>query len=377
MLRILQIADVHLGCSFSGVMDQLVRDRLHREQRDIFRRALAPARAGQVDLVLIPGDLIEHDRADLDTVRFVQAELAAVSPVPVFIAPGNHDPCVRGSYYLSLSWPGNVHVFKSTEFEGISVLDGRVTVYGIANCGAEDTRGAFRGSLAADHGLNIGIIHGSCMDKMPERFADIQCLPFTSEDIARSGFEYVAVGHYHSFVSMPSADDPRACYSGCLQGMGFDEPGEKGSLLVEIDSGVVKTTFLSSGGTEFATANIELGRVSTSEQILDALKLHAGAAKIVRVTLSGEVDPELGLNLAEIRQRASELFLYLVLDGSGLETAYDFVAIAGQDTVAGKIVREVDSRLDGLPLDSRERRVLEQARLCALRALSGREVKTS
>lgn len=378
MLRILQFADVHLGCSFSGITDQNVRQKLRSEQRSVFRAALEPARTGAVDVVLIPGDLLEHDRADLDTIRFVQSELEAVSPIPVLISPGNHDPCVRGSAYLSLSWPENVHIFTSPEFANVSICGGRATVFGIANCGEEDTRGVVQAFRADGDGLKIGLVHGSSTDCLPSSFADVKCLPFTCEDIKSSGFDYVAVGHYHSFTPLPSSSEPVACYSGCLQGTGWDEQGVKGVLIVELDSDAVKVTFMPIKSTSFDIWTIELGCVKTSEQVVDALRALSeaadGAGKVMRVVLRGEVDPDLELNIDEVTQRTADQFLYLSVDGEGLVTGYDFESIAAQDTVMGRIVREVEKTLQNIPVGSRERRVLEQARLYALRALSGREV---
>ena len=56
----------------------------------MFQQVVDRALADQVDLLLIAGDLFDHNRVSDDSVAFVRAELARLS-MPVVILPGNHD----------------------------------------------------------------------------------------------------------------------------------------------------------------------------------------------------------------------------------------------------------------------------------------------
>jgi hypothetical protein len=85
---VLHSADVHLGSDgYGDAAQQVAHDERHRRA---FRRVIELAVLDQVDLVLIAGDLFDHNRVPDELVAFVQAELALLRQ-PVVILPGNHD----------------------------------------------------------------------------------------------------------------------------------------------------------------------------------------------------------------------------------------------------------------------------------------------
>ena len=99
-VRIVHTSDLHLDTSFSGSgFPSRLGDRKREAIRATLRRILETARDEQVDLVLIAGDLFEHERITPDTVEFLKRQLESVDPIRVFMAPGNHDPYLRGSPY--------------------------------------------------------------------------------------------------------------------------------------------------------------------------------------------------------------------------------------------------------------------------------------
>ncbi|HZI92764.1 MAG TPA: metallophosphoesterase, partial [Patescibacteria group bacterium] len=101
-IRFLQLSDLHLDSSLQsgrlGLSQDKARTRL-AEIRQILPRACALARERKVDLVLMPGDLFDDEAVTQDTVNFVIDHLARLAPMPVVIAPGNHDYYSLGSPY--------------------------------------------------------------------------------------------------------------------------------------------------------------------------------------------------------------------------------------------------------------------------------------
>ncbi len=91
-LRVLALADTHIG------LDLPLRPRVQRRRRgDDFlanmERALAPALAGEVDLVLHGGDLLNRSRPPIEVARRAYEPLLRVARagVPVLVVPGNHE----------------------------------------------------------------------------------------------------------------------------------------------------------------------------------------------------------------------------------------------------------------------------------------------
>ncbi len=109
-VRVLVLSDTHLG------FDLPVRARSTRPRRgpDFFantERALAPARAGEVDLVVHGGDLLFRSRVRPSLVDAALAPLLRVADagVPVYLVPGNHERSAL-TYGLLARHP-RLHVF--------------------------------------------------------------------------------------------------------------------------------------------------------------------------------------------------------------------------------------------------------------------------
>ncbi len=124
VMRFVRFADVHIDSSIGGAIDLPAdkRSTLRQDLRTALSRACEQAVEHRADLVLIPGDLFDHEAILPDAPAFLAEVLGALAPVRVFITPGNHDSLRPGSPYLprlGVKWPGNVHVFTSSGFETI------------------------------------------------------------------------------------------------------------------------------------------------------------------------------------------------------------------------------------------------------------------
>ena len=91
-VRILFLADSHLG------FDLPLRPRIEQRRRghdfqSNYEAALAPAKAGEVDLVVHGGDVFHRPRVPASLVfqAFRSLTEIAESGVPVFVVPGNHE----------------------------------------------------------------------------------------------------------------------------------------------------------------------------------------------------------------------------------------------------------------------------------------------
>ena len=58
------------------------------------------------------------------------------------------------------------------------------------------------------------------------------------------GIDYLALGHVHSFRQEKLDEQGIWCYSGCLEGRGFDECGTKGYVMLETVAQHLVPTFV-------------------------------------------------------------------------------------------------------------------------------------
>ena len=129
MPKIFHCADIHLDSPFS-LSSPRGAERRRTELRAAFTSALMFARDRKADIFIISGDLFDGEYVTRDTREFITRELAKLAPMPVFIAPGNHDPFTAGSPFEALSKLQNVHVFGAAR-ERVELPELGTDIYGV------------------------------------------------------------------------------------------------------------------------------------------------------------------------------------------------------------------------------------------------------
>ena len=139
-VRVLLLADSHLG------FDLPVRPRVERRRRGHdflanYAAALAPALAGEVDLVVHGGDVFDRSRVvpSLAYQAFEPLTRIADRGVGVFLVPGNHERSVLPHLRFA-SHPG-VHVFDRPRTFALEIRGKRVALSGFPY--ERDVRSAF------------------------------------------------------------------------------------------------------------------------------------------------------------------------------------------------------------------------------------------
>ncbi len=376
-IRFIHTSDVHLDTSFAGSgLPSRIGHRKREAIRGTFRRILDDAKRESVDFILIAGDLFEHDRITPDTTAFLIQQFDNLRPIRVFIAPGNHDPYLAGSPYCEESWPENVHIFREEKFRAVELPDlgVRITGFGFNRTHLAEHHFRWLDSLPAD-AVNIVVSHGSDLGRVPE--GKSKHGPLTIDEIAGKNIHYCALGHYHQLRPLENPiDATQVWYCGIPEGRGWRETGPCSYLLGEVEKGEVRIQAIECGQYPFETLVIECDGFSTREQIIDAILQHRGSKVtprvILRVRLTGTLDPRVDLSTAEMEERLADAVLHVQWEDRTLP-ALDFEALAQERTLCGNFVRALNARLAGA--SAQEREVLERARLYGVQALLGREVR--
>ena len=189
-LRVLHTADVHLDGDGNAAEDS-------ERGRRVFQRIVDRALTDRIDLLLIAGDLFDHNRVPDETVAFVRKELGRLRQ-PVVILPGNHDCLRTGAIYDRHDFTAgarHVHVIRRLDGETIELPELDVVVWGrameehepgfspLAHIPGRDDR---RWCLAMGHGFFYE------ERQRPERSS-----PIFADEVRDTGWDYVALGHHH------------------------------------------------------------------------------------------------------------------------------------------------------------------------------------
>lgn len=362
-MKVLHAADFHLDSPLAGLpADKSALRR--RELRDIPARLARLAREEGVDLVLLPGDLLDGGRVYPETVRALAAALGEMA-VPVFIAPGNHDYFHPGSPYAVNRWPDNVYIFTQPELQGVVLPQLNCTVHGCAFTAPHREDDPLAGFAAPPDGrLHLLCLHG-------ELGTAGGYAPIDTRSLERSGAAYAALGHIHAGVS-GRAGQTLWAYPGCPEGRGFDELGPKGALIASVGQPVSDGP-ASPQAPEAAVRFVPVCKrqylVETVEAERFAHALPQGERPdLVRLVLTGE--SRAAPDLAALAAQAAPRFFHVELrDRTTLPV--ELWARAAEDSLTGLFLREMRARLDGADGDERDKLLL--AARFGLAALEGGE----
>jgi DNA repair exonuclease SbcCD nuclease subunit len=334
-------------------------NRRRQALREVFHEIMRRAAEWPADAVLIAGDLFDIDRVNRDTVAFLREVFELVRPIPVFIAPGNHDPFVPSSPYATEAWPANVFIFEGPEWSARELVQPPLTVHGFAFDGADISANPFGLLEIPDDGrIHVALAHGYARDATP------------------NGLHYLALGHYHCPMAIPGEYSTSVHYAGAPEGHDFNETGMRYCLEVEIDESAavpqVEVRQTPSSKTIYRNHSVDCTELADSQQIVDALRRLAQQEplpQVAQVTLTGVCRPEVRQELPGIYDAAAEAFAFLELVNE-TGPAEDYLALARESTSLGLFVRRISEEIRDAP-DENRRAMLIRARETGLAAYRG------
>lgn len=360
MLTFLHGADFHLDSPFRVLPPEKAALR-RQEQRDLWEQLAQLVDREKVELVLLPGDLLDRNRVYPETVETIREILGQLS-AKVFIAPGNHDPYTLRSTYARLTWPENVHIFSTADPAHVAVPELDCHVYGGAFLTPYRLNSPLAGLEVQGEGLQIGCFHG-------EVDSDGRYGPMTREEIAASRLDYLALGHIHAASGLKRSGQTFYAYPGCALGRGFDETGEKGVYLGKMDKGRVELTFTPLKARQYRVAPVDITGRAPASAVKEAVK-ELPKGDILRIVLTGLGDRNDPPQLEALTKWAREKFFWAVVsDETGLEARV--WNRRKEDTLTGLFLRNMSLRLENA--SEEEKPLLEQAVRFGLAALEGRE----
>jgi DNA repair exonuclease SbcCD nuclease subunit len=284
--RFLQFSDVHLDSSLSSKKLSLPIGKRRERNKEILNtlvKALQVAKDRSADAVLIPGDLWDSESVTSQTIHNLVEAFQYLAPIPIIIAPGNHDYYSSESMYNRDAlatrgmriWPSNVHIFNSADFATFR-HPSRSDVSFTGRCFTNNVclqERLLAGNVPKDSEcpINILLFHGS-LDGYTGGdvfFPGKHTAPFSVSELSNLEFSYAALGHYHDLTEISVASNPTVfgAYSGCLIGRGLDELGPRYALFVEVsrdksDKVTTKLEKLELGDRRIVVANLNITGLS-------------------------------------------------------------------------------------------------------------------
>ena len=331
-MKFIHIADLHLDTPLVALRNNraLIKKR-RAEHRQIFKDVIKLAKEENVDFLFISGDFFEQKFVEKSTIDFILGSLELIPDVKVFISPGNHDPYIKNSPYVTYKWPQNVTIFHK-EIQKVSCGD--VDVYGFGFEDYELTENMLSGFHVEDESkINVLVTHGSLNAK--SKYNDV-----SQRDLEQ--FDYVALGHIH----LPKIDD-KIVYPGALVACGFDECGEHGLVQGELEKDNVTYAFQNMEYRHFQIMEVDISEAKIPSDVLEGLSFEDD---IYRVVLHGTKN----LDIEELSEAIYALSENICEVRDETHLPYQLDQIAESRNLKGIFTRKMLEYLDENPRNEAE-----------------------
>lgn len=186
-MKFIHMADLHFDTPLISLKNNrdLIKKR-RTEHRQIFRDVIQLVKKENIDFLFISGDLFEQKFVEKSTIEFIISSFQLIPDTKIFIAPGNHDPLIKNSPYITYDFPENVVIFNGEV--GMFSYD-NINIYGLGFTNYEFASDEIKNiEIEDEEKINVLVVHGT-LDGASKKYLDIK-----SKDIEK--FDYVALRTY-------------------------------------------------------------------------------------------------------------------------------------------------------------------------------------
>ncbi|MDY4078191.1 MAG: DNA repair exonuclease [Clostridium sp.] len=369
-VKIVHTADLHFDTPFNEV-DEKQRLINKEELKEVFKNIINFCKEKHVDILLLAGDIFDNLTLSRETIHFIENVFNAIKETRVFISPGNHDPYDNNSFYKLIKWPENVYVFKGS-LEKVYIEELKTNVWGAAFNGKYVRKSILKGFSQNDEEINIMVIHGELSSSEEGN----EYNPITLKNIRESGMDYIALGHRHNFSGVLKEGSTFYSYSGCPQGRGFDETGDKGIVYGYVAKGFAELSFIKTCKRNYEEIYVDIsnlfGYEEIREKILDSIKEKDRKNNLYKIILKGEVSEKFHIEEKIVESKLlNDFYFCKVIDKTSI--ALDIKELSKGYSVKSIFVRKLVKKLKEAQTDE-EREVIKMALKIGISSLSEDEV---
>ncbi|NVM26267.1 MAG: DNA repair exonuclease [Desulfobacterales bacterium] len=370
MIKLLHTADHQLGIKFSGFGEK--GRGLRQAVKETLKATVDLALTEAVDLVLIAGDLFDSNAVSKNLVDETLTELKGLDPIPVCILPGTHDCYDASSVYGRPEFQHipNIHVMTD-EINSISFEKLDLTVYGRVNQSPKGTESPFAGLQKTDQTeYHIAMAHGEMA--IEGKFSG-DYYPIKSREIAESGMNYIALGHWHRYADF-SQDPVKAFYCGAPETLSFEEGEDSGFvLLVSIDESGTHVEKKRVGKFFWKTIGLTIEDFENEDELMKEIRKYADHNSLLQVKLKGLKPVTWDVSEERLLEALGDSFFHLEFTSIDLSSSLEHIPTADfpETTIMGQFLRLMIKKIE--TADPTEKPVFEEALQRGFSLLNGRE----
>lgn len=343
-MKIIHCADIHLGSSLNSNFNSEKANERKSELFSTFVSMIEYAVDNDVEAVIIAGDLFDNNTPNKTLKKNVYQAIEKYPDIHFYYLKGNHDKSIDETEI-----PENMHLFtdkwttytlgesKKIKLTGVELNKNSSNyIYNTLNLNESD--------------FNIVTLHGQESEHDNKNDAEIINL----KELRNKHIDYLALGHIHSYKVMPLDSRGTYCYSGCLEGRGFDEAGDHGFVLLEVeeDSHKYEKIFVKFANRKIFHESIDVGKATSSMGVADIIKkwlknVEYSKSDYAEFILTGEVNADSDIDTTQV-EKLLENSLWYVKVKDKTSVKIDYKKYEMDESLKGEFVRKVyaDENLD-------------------------------
>lgn len=351
-MKFVHIADMHFDSPFVNLSEKDIMGDLRRlEQRKVFKKIIEYIKENNIKYFFISGDLYEHKYIKQSTIEYVNKLFEEIPETNIYIAPGNHDPYTKNSYYNKYNWSKNVKIF-GPKVEKIETQDVNIYGYGFDDFYCSDS-GVENIEIEQNEKPNILIIHGNIDGSTIE---DMQYNSMSKKMLEEKGFDYVALGHIHK-KDYNTEENQKIVYPGSTISLGFDELGEHGMIVGDVEKNKLEIQFVKLDDKQFTKRELNVDNIYSKEELIEKInELKIEENNYVEIILIGNRNFE--INKYDLIKYILNNNIIKIKDNTKI--AYDLEKLENENTLKGLFIKEMNKKLKNAETEE-EKEIIEKS----------------
>ena len=288
-MKLLHCADLHLDAKMTSTLDKERAKERKAELLRTFQDMISYAANHDICHILICGDLFDTKNISASARNMVSSEIEKHPDITFYYLRGNHD---TDNFLSGLDVvPDNLKLF-SHSWTSYVVENSDIVISGM-ELAEDNAKSAYHTLVLDSDKMNIVMLHGQESETGAKDKAEVIHL----RELHNKGIDYLALGHIHAYKREKLDGRGVYCYSGCLEGRGFDECGEHGFIVLDVDEEkkIITDTFVPFAKRNLYTVYVDVTGCNSSVEMAEKIRqdLTNGQYRhedLLKIVLTGALD---------------------------------------------------------------------------------------
>ncbi len=361
-MKIIHCSDLHLDSKMKSNLDSQKAKERRNEILITYQNMVQYAADNDVKAIIIAGDMFDKKNITMKARNIVLDSINANSQIDFIYLKGNHDEL---SFIEEIDQiPENLKLFNTKKWQ--TYRYGNITISGI-EFGELNSYEICSTLILNKNDINIVTLHGQESNYDQKDKSEIINL----QELKNKNIDYLALGHIHKFKQGKLDNRGIYCYSGCLEGRGFDECGEKGFVLLDIkeDTKTIESKFIPFAGRILYEIHVDVSNTTTTLETkakIDEKLKNIEEKALVKIVLEGKVEVDSERDIAYLEKQYNQIYYFAkIYDETTLKI--DYMSYENDISLKGEFIRLV---LSQNLTEEEQRKII----VTGIKALSGEEV---